>query len=63
MSSKVFPRAQVTRSVDTERGKLSPQEQKTVDAIVEARWKWSSYITPNPHFTLYSSQHLCIPMR
>ncbi|XP_050384247.1 E3 ubiquitin-protein ligase RGLG2 isoform X2 [Argentina anserina] len=27
---------QVTRSVDTERGKLSPQEQKTVDAIVEA---------------------------
>ncbi|KAI4388791.1 hypothetical protein MLD38_001088 [Melastoma candidum] len=27
---------QVTRSVDTERGKLSPQEQKTVDAIVQA---------------------------
>ncbi|KAI7734785.1 hypothetical protein M8C21_007091, partial [Ambrosia artemisiifolia] len=27
---------QVTRSVDTERGKLSPQEQRTVDAIVEA---------------------------
>ncbi|KAL6143214.1 hypothetical protein ACLB2K_053909 [Fragaria x ananassa] len=27
---------QVTRSVDTEGGKLSPQEQKTVDAIVEA---------------------------
>ncbi|CAI9260776.1 unnamed protein product [Lactuca saligna] len=27
---------QVTRSVDTERGHLSPQEQKTVDAIVEA---------------------------
>uniref|UniRef100_A0A2N9H043 VWFA domain-containing protein n=1 Tax=Fagus sylvatica TaxID=28930 RepID=A0A2N9H043_FAGSY len=27
---------QVTRSVDTENGKLSPQEQKTVDAIVEA---------------------------
>ncbi|KAL6135841.1 hypothetical protein ACLB2K_068066 [Fragaria x ananassa] len=27
---------QVTRSVDTESGKLSPQEQKTVDAIVEA---------------------------
>ncbi|XP_022990089.1 E3 ubiquitin-protein ligase RGLG2-like [Cucurbita maxima] len=27
---------QVTRSVDTERGTLSPQEQKTVDAIVEA---------------------------
>lgn len=27
---------QVTRSVDTDRGKLSPQEQKTVDAIVEA---------------------------
>ncbi|XP_075649084.1 E3 ubiquitin-protein ligase RGLG2-like [Castanea sativa] len=27
---------QVTRSVDTEHGKLSPQEQKTVDAIVEA---------------------------
>ncbi|KAM7512521.1 hypothetical protein LguiB_011396 [Lonicera macranthoides] len=28
---------QVTRSVDTEGGQLSPQEQKTVDAIVEAR--------------------------
>ncbi|CAN7035267.1 unnamed protein product [Brassica oleracea var. botrytis] len=27
---------QVTRSVDTENGQLSPQEQKTVDAIVEA---------------------------
>ncbi|XP_021890361.1 E3 ubiquitin-protein ligase RGLG2 [Carica papaya] len=27
---------QVTRSVDTERGQLSPQEQKTVEAIVEA---------------------------
>nr|XP_043631337.1 E3 ubiquitin-protein ligase RGLG2-like isoform X2 [Erigeron canadensis] len=27
---------QVTRSVDTERGRLSPQEQRTVDAIVEA---------------------------
>ncbi|KAJ7970738.1 E3 ubiquitin-protein ligase RGLG2-like [Quillaja saponaria] len=27
---------QVTRSVDTENGRLSPQEQKTVDAIVEA---------------------------
>ncbi|KAL8139828.1 hypothetical protein V2J09_005849 [Rumex salicifolius] len=27
---------QVTRSVDTERGQLSPQEQRTVDAIVEA---------------------------
>ncbi|KAF7801592.1 E3 ubiquitin-protein ligase RGLG2-like [Senna tora] len=27
---------QVTRSVDTESGKLSPQEQRTVDAIVEA---------------------------
>ncbi|KAK7316149.1 hypothetical protein VNO77_34922 [Canavalia gladiata] len=27
---------QVTRSIDTERGRLSPQEQKTVDAIVEA---------------------------
>nr|GEW21924.1 E3 ubiquitin-protein ligase RGLG2-like [Tanacetum cinerariifolium] len=27
---------QVTRSVDTEHGRLSPQEQKTVDAIVEA---------------------------
>lgn len=27
---------QVTRSVDTEIGKLSPQEQKTVDAIVQA---------------------------
>ncbi|GLT65097.1 hypothetical protein SLA2020_375490, partial [Shorea laevis] len=26
----------VTRSVDTERGQLSPQEQKTVDAIVQA---------------------------
>ncbi|MCI41365.1 E3 ubiquitin-protein ligase RGLG2, partial [Trifolium medium] len=28
---------QVTRSVDTEYGKLSPQEQETVDAIVRAR--------------------------
>ncbi|KAF3444546.1 hypothetical protein FNV43_RR14238 [Rhamnella rubrinervis] len=27
---------QVTRSVDTERGRLSPQEQKTIDAIVKA---------------------------
>ncbi|XP_027357857.1 E3 ubiquitin-protein ligase RGLG2-like isoform X2 [Abrus precatorius] len=27
---------QVTRSIDTERGRLGPQEQKTVDAIVEA---------------------------
>ncbi|CAJ2666032.1 unnamed protein product [Trifolium pratense] len=27
---------QVTRSIDTENGRLSPQEQKTVDAIVEA---------------------------
>ncbi|MED6168269.1 E3 ubiquitin-protein ligase rglg2 [Stylosanthes scabra] len=27
---------QVTRSVDTERGQLSPQEQKTIDAIVKA---------------------------
>ncbi|XP_061343018.1 E3 ubiquitin-protein ligase RGLG2-like [Gastrolobium bilobum] len=27
---------QVTRSIDTENGMLSPQEQKTVDAIVEA---------------------------
>ncbi|XP_031383392.1 E3 ubiquitin-protein ligase RGLG2-like [Punica granatum] len=27
---------QVTRSVDTERGQLSPQERKTVEAIVEA---------------------------
>ncbi|KAG7580227.1 Copine [Arabidopsis suecica] len=27
---------QVTRSVDTEHGRLSPQEQKTVDAIVKA---------------------------
>ncbi|XP_010251000.1 PREDICTED: E3 ubiquitin-protein ligase RGLG2-like isoform X2 [Nelumbo nucifera] len=27
---------QVTRSVETEHGQLSPQEQKTVDAIVEA---------------------------
>ncbi|GAA0138614.1 calcium-binding protein [Lithospermum erythrorhizon] len=27
---------QVTRSVDTERGQLSPQERKTVDAIVKA---------------------------
>ncbi|KAG7984046.1 hypothetical protein I3843_04G137500 [Carya illinoinensis] len=27
---------QVTRSVDTERGRLSPQEKKTVDAIVKA---------------------------
>ena len=30
-----FP--QVTRSVDTEVGQLSYQEQKTVDAIVKAR--------------------------
>lgn len=29
---------QVTRSVDTGRGQLSPQEQKTVDAIVQARY-------------------------
>ena len=28
---------QVTRSVDTEAGQLSPQEQRTIDAIVEAR--------------------------
>lgn len=28
---------QVTRSVDTEPGRLSPQEQKTVEAIVQAR--------------------------
>ena len=28
---------QVTRSVDTENGQLSPQELKTVDAIVQAR--------------------------
>lgn len=27
---------QVTRSVDTDRGQLSPQEQKTIDAIVKA---------------------------
>uniref|UniRef100_A0A6N2K3T3 RING-type domain-containing protein n=1 Tax=Salix viminalis TaxID=40686 RepID=A0A6N2K3T3_SALVM len=31
---------QVTRSVDTEHGQLSPQEQKTVEAIVRARWAW-----------------------
>lgn len=30
--------SQVTRSVDTAHGQLSPQEQKTVEAIVEARW-------------------------
>lgn len=29
---------QVTRSVDTERGQLSPQEMKTVEAIVRARY-------------------------
>ncbi|KAL4568296.1 hypothetical protein LXL04_023905 [Taraxacum kok-saghyz] len=29
---------QVTRSVDTDHGQLSPQEQKTVDAIVQARF-------------------------
>lgn len=29
---------QVTRSVDIAHGRLSPQEQKTVDAIVRARW-------------------------
>ncbi|KAL5991213.1 E3 ubiquitin-protein ligase rglg1 [Asimina triloba] len=28
---------QVTRSVDTESGRLSPQEKKTIDAIVKAR--------------------------
>lgn len=28
---------QVTRSVDTERGQLSSQEKKTVEAIVKAR--------------------------
>ncbi|KAF3436776.1 hypothetical protein FNV43_RR19529 [Rhamnella rubrinervis] len=28
---------QVTRSIDTERGQLSPQEKKTVEAIVKAR--------------------------
>ncbi|GKE24917.1 E3 ubiquitin protein ligase RGLG2-like protein, partial [Tanacetum coccineum] len=28
---------QVTRSVDTERGNPSPQERKTVEAIVKAR--------------------------
>ena len=28
---------QVTRSVDTERGQLSAQEKKTVEAIVKAR--------------------------
>ncbi|KAE8657537.1 protein CLP1-like protein [Hibiscus syriacus] len=31
---------QVTRSVDTQRGLLSPQEQKTVDAIVRADGPW-----------------------
>jgi E3 ubiquitin-protein ligase RGLG len=31
---------QVTRSVDTENGQLSPQEQKTVDAIVQARLEY-----------------------
>ena len=30
---------QVTRSVDTENGQLSPQEQKTVEAIVQARFE------------------------
>lgn len=29
---------QVTRSVDTGHGQLSPQEQKTVEAIVQARY-------------------------
>lgn len=28
---------QVTRSVDTQHGQLSPQEQRTIDAIVKAR--------------------------
>lgn len=28
---------QVTRSVDTERGQFSPQEKKTIEAIVKAR--------------------------
>ncbi|KAG2335146.1 hypothetical protein Bca52824_006326 [Brassica carinata] len=31
---------QVTRSVDTENGQLSPQEQKTVEAIVQASLSW-----------------------
>lgn len=30
--------SQVTRSVDIESGQLSSQEQKTVDAIVKARY-------------------------
>jgi hypothetical protein len=29
---------QVTRSVDTANGQLSPQEQNTTDAIVKARY-------------------------
>jgi hypothetical protein len=32
-----LPFLQVTRSVDTEFGQLSTQEQMTVDAIVQAR--------------------------
>ena len=35
LTKKMLP--QVTRSVDTEGSKLSPQEQKTVEAIVKAR--------------------------
>ncbi|KAI3474937.1 hypothetical protein Pfo_030248 [Paulownia fortunei] len=34
---------QVTRSVDTENGQLSPQERKTVQAIVEARQVFVTY--------------------
>jgi hypothetical protein len=33
---------QVTRSVDTASGQLSSQEQKTVDAIVKARYRCPS---------------------
>lgn len=35
---KMWQPTQVTRSVDTQYGQLSPQEQKTVDAIVRARY-------------------------
>ncbi|KAL0344055.1 UNVERIFIED_CONTAM: E3 ubiquitin-protein ligase RGLG2 [Sesamum angustifolium] len=35
---------QVTRSVDTQNGQLSPQERKTVQAIVEARVMYLQYL-------------------
>ena len=40
---------QVTRSVDTEGGQLSPQEKKTVEAIVKARY-YMVLVSPNDIF-------------